>query len=240
MAINYKGPGFWAGLKKLLSDLKPMTWKERIDHIWTYYKEHAFFAAVIITIIVAFISGAINASKEVLINGMMVNISITQAGYNYLDRDYFEDLGGNKRTQVVQLTYANFSSLEDAVYADDNYSSAMKLVSLVSGGHLDYIILDQFGMEFYISQDVYLNLREFFTEEEMTGLESRLVYAQEEGTEDRIPIAVDISDLAFVKENITTEGKTYFALGGNNPDLEMCRDVWNRLHAWKSNEKEAE
>lgn len=211
-----------------------MTWKQRIDHIWTYYKEHMFFAALILVVIIAIIGTVINAGKEVLVHGMMVNISITQEGYNYLDQDYFKDLEGNKYTESVQLSYANFSSLEDATYAEENYSAAMKLVGLVSGGHLDYIILDQFGMEFYIAQEVYLDLREFFTPEEITELEDRLVYAQEEGKEERVPIAVDISDLGFVKDNIGTEEKTYFALGGNSPDLEMCRDVWERLHAWKS------
>lgn len=234
MAINYKGPGFWQGVKTFFAELKPMTWKQRIDHIWTYYKEHMFFAGIILVLIIAIIGSAINASKDVLINGMMVNISITQEGYNYLDRDYFEDLNGNKYTESVQLSYANFSSLEDATYAEENYSAAMKLVGLVSGGHLDYIILDQFGMEFYIAQDVYLDLREFFTKEELTELESYLIYAQEEGKEDRMPIAVDISDLSFVKDTIGTEEKTYFALGGNNPDLAMCRNVWQRLHAWKT------
>ena len=234
MAINYKGPGFREGLKTFFSELKPMTWKQRIDHIWTYYKEHMFIAGMILVVIAAIISSAINASKENLIYGMMINISITQDGYNYLEGDYFEDLEGNKHTQAVRLSYANFSSLEDATYAEENYSAAMKLVSLVGGGYLDYIILDQFGMEFYIAQEVYLDLREFFTQEELDALGDRVIYAMEEGATERVPYAVDISDLAFVKENISTEEKTYFALSGNDPKLDMCRDVWNRLHAWKS------
>lgn len=237
MAINYKGPGFWKGLKTFFSELKPMTWKQRIDHIWTYYKEHMFFAGIILMVIIAMIGSAVNAGKEVLINGIMVNISITQEGYNYLEGDYFEDLNGNKRTQAVRLNYANFSSLEDATYAEENYSAAMKLVGLVSGGHLDYIILDQFGMEFYIAQEVYLDLREFFSQEELDALGDRVIYAMEEGATERVPYAVDISELAFVKDTISKEKKTYFALSGNNPKLDMCRDVWDRLHAWKSEDK---
>ena len=39
--------------------------------------------------------------------------------------------------------------------------------------------------------------------------------------------------LEFVKENIKDEQRIFFAISGNTPDLEMCRDVYNRIHAWK-------
>lgn len=235
MAINYKGPGFLAGCKKLLADLKPMTWKQRAEHIWMYYKEHMFIALVVLVIIIGIISMALSAGKEVLVSGVMVNISMTQEGRNYLERDYLEDLGGNKSTQSVNMYSADFSALEDAMYEEEQYSASQVLVGLVSGAKLDYMLLDQFGMEFYIRQDVYFDLREFFTEEEIADLDAAklLIYAMEEGTVDRVPIAVDISGAEFVRENIGTEKKTFFAISGNKPDLEMCRDVYERIYKWQ-------
>lgn len=235
MAINYKGPGFLAGCKKLLADLKPMTWKQRIEHIWMYYKEHMFIALVVLVIIVGAISMALSAGKETLVSGVMVNINITQEGRNYLEKDYFEDLGGDPNTQQVNMYYADFSALEDAMYEEEQYSASQVLVGLVTGAKLDYMLLDQFAMEFYIRQDVYFDLRRFFTEEELAELDAGkyVIYAMEEGSTDRVPIAVDISRLEFVKENISTEERTFFAISGNSPDLKMCRDVYERLQKWQ-------
>lgn len=235
MAINYKGPGFWAGCKKLLNDLKPMTWKQRAEHIGMYYKEHMFIVLLVLMTIIAGVGMAMNAAKDVLISGVMVNIDITQEGRNYLEKDYFEDLGGDPNTQQVNMYSADFSALEDAVYEEDQYSASQVLVGLVTGAKLDYMLLDQFAMEFYIRQDVYFDLRDFFTEEELADLDAakRVIYAMEEGTTDRVPIAVDISNAEFVKENISAEEKTFFAISGNSPDLKMCRDVYERIYKWQ-------
>lgn len=235
MAINYKDPSFLDGCKKLLADLKPMTWRQRVDHIWSYYKPHMVVGLVILVAIIGVISMAFSAGKETLVSGIMVNISITPEGRNYLERDYFEDLGGNKGSQEISLFSADFSSLENGTYQEDQYSASQVLVGLVTGAKLDYMLLDQFGMEFYIRQDVYFDLREFFTEEEIADLDGnkRLIYAMEEGTTDRVPIAVDISEAPFVKEHISDEEKTFFAISGNTPDLEMCRDVYQRIYKWQ-------
>ena len=121
----------------------------------------------------------------------------------------------------------------------------MNLVARVSEQLLDYALLDKYAMEYYMGQDVYLDLREFFTAEELAALEAekRLMYLQvqeEEGEEpgERFPVAVDISNIPFVKDMVTSEGPIYFILSGHIRDLDMCRNVWDRLNAWESKEKE--
>lgn len=233
--VKGKKTTFAEGWNKLMADLKPMNWKQRIDHIWSYYKEWMFLGALGLVVICAIVGSLINANREILASGMMVNISIEQEGYDYLSTEYFEDLGGKKGRQIVELDYANFSSdIEDLSKAEENYTASMVLVGLVSAQRLDYMILDQESMEFYIPQEVYMDLTQFFTEEELTKLKDKLIYAREEEETEPIPVAVDISDLDYVKDNITTEGKIYFALSGSTQRLETCRDVWNRIHAWKS------
>jgi hypothetical protein len=82
---------------------------------------------------------------------------------------------------------------------------------------------------------VYLDLREFFTPEELEELGSRVIYArqEDEAEEDRWAVAVDISDLPFIKENMGDKTQFYFALSGSTQRKEICRDMWNYLHAWK-------
>lgn len=237
MIAKFKQSNFYLEFMKLLEEMKPMTGKQRVDHLWTYYKEYLWFVALAVIVICVVVTSLINTSKNAIASGMLVNISIEQAGFEYLCEDYREHLGG-VGNDVVELDYTNFSSLADPTSSEDNYYASMILLARVSSGDLDYIILDQFGMEYYITQGVYLDLREFFTQEELDALGEKVIYARQEDETESWAVAVDISDLPFVQQNISTEEKTYFALSGSTRRLDVCRDMWEYLHAWQPGETE--
>lgn len=236
--IKNKG-NFKKEWNKLKQQLKPMTWKERIDHLWTYYKEYLWIAAVVLILLGAMISSAINLSKNVVVTGMMVNFTIDQKGVNYLSEDYAEKIDADPFWDVVKVEYTVFDPLSDQSASEQNYYAAMTVVAEVSAEKLDYILLDKPGMEFYIAQDVYLDLTEFFTQEELDTFakEDRLIYAQEEGSDHKWIVAVDITDTAFVQDNVTSEGPIYFALSGSTKKLDTCRDIWEHIHEWEPAEK---
>ena len=236
MLEKFKQSKFYLGWVKLCEDLKPMTFKQKLDHIWTYYKEILLIAAALLVALVFVINGLVKNSKDVLIHGAMVNISIEQEGYNYLSTDYFEKLGGDENKEEVQLEYIYFGDLEDPQNSEYSYYSSMALIAQVENKMLDYMILDKYAMEYYIIQDIYLDLREFFTEEELAQMSDYLIYAQYEGTqlEDRWPIAVDISWMDFVQDNVTSDGGVYFALSGSTQRMQQCRDLWEYMNDWES------
>lgn len=238
MIARLKQSKFWQGLVKLHNDMKPMTFWKKVDHLWTYYKEYLWILAFISVFLGAGIAVITAQGQETLVSGMMVNLSIKQQGYDYLSVDYLEKLGGEEGKQKVELDYTNFSSLEDPTSSEDNYQAMMVMVARVSGRMLDYMILDKFAMEYYIVQDVYMDLREFFTEEELAELGDKVITARQEDETDAWAVAIDITDLPFVQDNVTLEGddRIYFALSGSTQRLEMCRDVWEYIHAWESKE----
>ena len=174
----------WAQEKERMAG---MTFLEKLDHIWTYYREYLWIVVVAVILIAAIITSTINLIfKDQVVTGIAVNITFEQAGYNYLTEDYAEELGVNPRWEEVKLEYTAFGSLADQSNSEQNYYAAMTVVGEVGAKMLDYIILDKDGMEFYITQGVYMDLREFFTEEELAQLkaEDRLIYATEEGSDD--------------------------------------------------------
>lgn len=240
MIAKFKETNFYREWKRLLDELKPMTFTQKVDHIWTYYKEYLWIVAFVVILLCAGITMISAQSQETLVSGMMVNISITQEGYDYLSVDYLEKLGGEEGKQKAELDYTNFSSLEDPTSTEDNYNAMLILLARVSGGMLDYMILDKFAMEYYIIQDVYLDLREFFTEEELAQLGDKVITARQEGETDAWVVAVDITDLPFVQDNVTLEDeddRIYFALSGNTQRMDMCRDAWEYINAWESREE---
>lgn len=235
MYAKFKETKFYQGCVKLLNDLKPMTFQQRVEHLWMYYKEYLWCAGVVLVALSLAVTVIINQTKDTVVSGIMANISIDQEGYNYLSEDYHQRLNGGDKKKIVELDYIYFGDMEDLNNGYNSYYSAMTLTARVSGGQLDYMILDQFALEYYIGQEVYMDLREFFTEQELAQLEAqeRVIYAMQEGDTERWPIAVDITQIPFARDNIDSEGKVFFALSGNTQRPEMCRDAWEYIHAWK-------
>ena len=226
------------GFIKLKNDMKPMTFKEKCEHLWEYYKEWLIVVFLVFMGISLLTTIITSRNKDVLVAGMMVNLEVKQEGMNYLRGEYAEYLGATSKNQVAELDYTSFGDPLDPEEGENSYYSSMILTARVTGAMLDYMLLDEYSMKYYITYDVYMDLREFFTEEEFALLaaEDRIIYAMEEGSSelDRVPVAVKITELDFVKDNVTSGGEVYFALSGSTPRPEMCRNAWNYLHAWES------
>ena len=238
MIEKFKQTKFYLGFQKLMSDLKPMTFRERCDHMWTYYKEYLLVLVFVFMAVGLVVSIVKQQNKEVLVSGMIINLSVEQRGMNYLTKDYAAYLGATSENQVAEVDYTNFGDPLDPENGSNSYYASQILPSRVAGQMLDYMILDKFAMEYYIAQEVYADLSKFFTEEELAELaaEDRVIYAMQEGDTERWPIAIDITDMLFVKDMIGAE-KVYFALSGSTPRPEMCRHVWQYLHEWKTPEQ---
>ena len=232
--------------RELMDDMKPMTFWEKVDHLWTYYKEYVFIAMVLGLLVAAGISGYINANKEYLFKGMMVNISMSQEGYRYVSEDLLEKLGDGDPNQTVMMDYTNFLDLADPTNGEDNYNASLLLIARVSGGLLDCALLDQMAFEFYLTQEAYGDWSTFFTQEELEALGDKVIYAMasEEEVDEagnvteavRWPAAIEISHLPFFKEHAPNNEKIYLVLSGNQPNHEAVRAFWEHLHNWEKAE----
>ena len=235
MLEKFKQTKFYIGWLKLKKDLEPMTFSQKVEHIWMYYKYYLVVVFLVGFTLSITATMLVSRSKEILVSGIMVNIYMEQEGFNYLTEDYLEDLGGKEGSQLVELTSVNFGDPFDPADGENSYYSSQILTARVSGQMLDYMLLDKFGFEYYVAQEVYLDLREILTQEELQQLDKdgKVVYVMEEETEERIPAAVIITDTQFVKDNMHMEGDTYFALSGSTQRKDMCRDAWDRIHNWQ-------
>ena len=232
---GFKETRFYKKLQKLKEDMAPMTFAEKVDHIWYYYKTYIFVFTVLGVAIIALL-GSMLSKKVAITSGLMVNLTMSTEGYTYLTDDYFDRIGG-ERGQEVRLDSTKFENLNITTDVEVNYNAAMTLVARVSGGILDYVLMDQSALEFYINQDVCMDLREFFTEQELEDMSDRLIQAKIEETGETWIVAVDITDLPFVQANAGTvneeNGRIYFALSGRPAHPDNCRDIWEYIHEWK-------
>ena len=223
-----------SGFLKFIDTLKPMTFSQRVDHIWTYYKEHMVLALVAIIILLGVVISLLNAQIDTIFSGTVANLDLTQAGSDYLQEELFAHLDG-KQGQKVQLGATYFDELFSSVEGFDyNYNAAMGTVAMVGAQSLDYMLLDEVALKFYLTQDIFMDLREFFTAEELLEMEDRLVYFElDDGS--RYPVAIHMEDTPFAKDCIEIKEAVFFAWIANAPHKDTCRVFWDYLNAWESN-----
>ena len=229
-----KFSNFLEEVRKLREEMRPMTFRQKVDHIWTYYKDYILVSLPFLLIIVGLIASAIGNATEKVVTGIMVNITIDQEGFNYLSTDYEEYLQ-LEEGQAVKLEYTNFEDLTTSPDTENNYYAAMGVVGEVSAKTLDYMILDGMSMQFYSTQEIYGDLRTVLTEEELAYFQEKdlVVYCLEEGQTEKWPAAIKIDDLPFVKKYIRSNDSVFFALSGSTQKPDACRAIWEYINAWE-------
>ena len=230
---------FFQRLKRLKVDLKGMTWQQKLDHIWTYYKEVILITVISLIVIIGVGSNMLAPKKELLMGGMCVNTYISGEGESYLLEEYFDRLQGDPKKQEVQLYFRSFG---DFTVSTQEYEAFQSIVAMIYAEKVDYLLLDEASMGPFINYESLLDLREVFTQEELEQFGNKVRYAQhtdEEGNPigEMLPIALEITDMPFVQDCRSYEQKIFLGFAVNAPNKDSLHDFWEYLQAWESNAK---
>ena len=229
MAGNQKSKGFQE-FKQIMARL---SWPERLEYLWEYYK-WVLFAAFVVVIIIGIISTCIYQMQlETLFAGHAVNVDINAAGTAYVTDQWFDLLGGVEGDHEVNLYTTQFQDPE-ANRMDYNGASAMSVLLLISSQDLDYVIMDAEGMGYIAKQGVFAPLEKLLTPEQLSQIsEDRFIFLQDENG-NTFPGAIDISELPFVRDCVTGDGPIYIAFPGNTPRAELSAQFWDYLLSWEA------
>ncbi len=219
-------------LKRFFAVLKPMSWKQRIEHIFSYYEELVIVAAIILAVII-FVSIAVSKDdKAVIFGGAFANVDINQIGYDYLSDGLIEHLGADPETQRVDLSSTAFKEVTQVSELDVSYNAAMKPIAKIEEGVLDYLVMNEDAMEFYMTQYALMDLTEVFTADELAAMEDDLIYVYLEVESVRYPIAIEVTDMPFFKDCVDVSKPVYFGFTGHKEDSEEYRAFWAYLNSW--------
>lgn len=217
--------------QKLCDDLRPMTFKQKVDHLWTYYYWVLIIVAVIATLCCIVYSSITTLSREVLLSGVLVNADVSLEGHNFLEDRYFEKLGGIEGDQEVQITDVVFQDPNTTVDIEQTYTATMRLVAMVSAREVDYVLMDKIGLEFYLGQDLFIDLNELFSKEELEKWKDDLIYLTYEETGETIPVAINMQNTQFAKKYVSTQKVHYLAFAANTPRPDACKVFWEYMKA---------
>ena len=255
---TFKDTKFYKEIQALRREMKDMTWKQKIEHIWTYYKEYIIVGGVFL-IITGGLIGSMLTRVDPLVTGIFVNLNVDQKGMNYVSTDYAEHIGVGKKEIKVESAYFEDP---DMVFTDENYYAMAIVENEVSAQMLDYLIMDQMAMDHYAGREIYMDLRKVLpleelqalaeqdliefcveseyanlTEEEEMALQVLCLTEEGAGIEYFWPSAIKITNLDFIKDFVTKDGDIYFAFASNTEKIEATRAIWEYINAYKSKAK---
>ena len=201
-----------AHFRQTAKDMKNMTFKEKADHLWTYYKEYAFVVIMVLIIAGGVIVSFLTPVPTLVSSGTLVNVSLTLEGHDHLTDVFYEEVLGSPDGKVA-LTTANYSTLGTMDSIDASYQAYMGVSAKVEARELDYLLMDQVGLNYYGSQDMLMDLRKLLSEEEIRQLDAQgyLGYAARE----------DISSADLMQMYL--EGRVIFLLESGLSEEELVQ-----------------
>lgn len=211
-------------LKKLKGILAPMSWSDRLEYLWTYYKE--VLAGLLACILVIYL--VINAltARDPAFMGISVNVTLTDEAQQYVTTGWHEKLQADKRDEAQFYTgaFGDFSQTGD----QKEMTEALRITAMVAAQELDVVLMDEHAMRYFFAQGMFTDLRELLTPEQLAQLEGRIYYLEEEGI--RYPMTIDITDTAFVQKGVNMPPeKVFIGFPGNTDRAALSDEFFDYL-----------
>lgn len=199
--------------QRLKNNMKGMTFKEKLAHLWEYYWWVAVLTVVLIATTISVVNSVIENSKELVYGGMVASLDVTEEGQIYLKEGWFEQMGADPEEQKIELDIMYLPNMDTAINTESAMANATKITAMITAGYVDYVLADAYSVHYLCSGGAFSALDTILPEELLAQFEGKLVtYEDDEGS---YLVAIDISELPFVKKHIISPDKVYIAFPGN-------------------------
>lgn len=188
--------------------------KQKIEHIWYYYKVYIIVLILVVAFGVAIIDAAVN-KVEPQMTVVMFNTIVGEAmpappDYSeFLAQSGYENYDGAVRSITNYYIYKQEEDPE--LYATEFYNHSTALINMMYAGALDVVIgRGEFFVNDMVNSEVFVDLRTILPEELLEEYKDSIVYgrilpedaelAETESTE-CYPCAIYLKNNAWVKES---------------------------------------
>ena len=199
--------------------LAPMTWKQRWEYIWEYYKLALIAAAVLIVFTVSMVRSSLYQQKKLLISGIFINTTTTEEGYAFVKEDYWAHCGADSETRSELIEVRNIAyNAEQPTAMDAN--AVMTVDAMIAVGDLDYIICDRTAAEFYGRQEYCHDLAQKLPAGNWNLLQTETGFT-----------AIDLTGSRLEREYGLYAQPSYILFPVTAPDWSRCERFLNYLFA---------
>ena len=220
--------------RELLEILKPMSWKTRLDYLWTYYKIVPVIIACVIAVISIVITSIQNSKIETLHSGALFGVTVSDEGATVLSDDLLVLFEGDGEERVVDYQTFQYLDGDDPINIEGNRNATMQLLANIAAGSLDYVIFSEASFKNYVYPDGYYDdLRNVLTAQQIEKLSDLLVWTEKIEDIESYPVALDISNTEFAKCCNRMSEKLYLVIPIGNPHRDRSSLFVDYLLNWK-------
>ncbi len=228
--MNSVTPSF----RELKVILKPMSWKARLDYLWTYYKIVPILFVCLLAVISVVVTSIQNSKIESLHSGVLFGVTVSEEASGVLSDDLLAYFEGDGEERVVYCNSFTYMEGNDPAYLEVNQASSMQLVASLAARELDYVIFTAGTYKNYVHPDGYYeDLRRVLTAEQLEELSDLLVWTEKYEDIESYPVALDISGTEFAKHCNRVGEELYLVIPIANPNLERTPLFIDYLLNWK-------
>ena len=224
-----------SNFQKLRRELASMSFEDKIDHIWTYYKINLFLLVLIPAILIPLVTNLFRKEPDMLLYGNFCNVAVTEDGQRYLTADYLQALGVSTEEYTAEIELSSTAGMGMSSANSQGVDGGITVVAEVAANMLDYIVCDEIAVEFLSAQQSFLPLDQVLTPEQLDAYAPRIYTYTDEEFGDRYSFALDVTDLPFFRDNAGVTGKCYFAFANKkNADPLALQELLSYLENWKA------
>lgn len=185
---------------------KDLSFKKKLDHIWTYYRYH-ILAAVIGVIVVCSMINTIFLTPDPLMDVLMVDAGTGSDSSSF--HDFLTEYGYEIYDDAVALNnnlrfygsadLSQLSEAEQAQLASDNYTNQQVLFAILAAGGTEVMFGRGEVFLSYTGEGLFADLSDILSPELLAQYEDQLVYVEVDGV--TYPCAVALTDHPWLTEN---------------------------------------
>lgn len=209
--------GIRSWLQRELDKVRPLSWKQRITYITSYYTGW-FVLFLIVCLFVGFIGDAlIQSRKEIVLQGYITND----------DNNYFP--GGQMEKEYssrLNLSYGQRIVFDDSLYIDlegnaDEYTAASngKVIATMAVNQLDFMVTTRAVLDHFKGELPMKDLEKFLPPDILEAVREDLVYGLDENGEEAL-VAINMANSRYLS-GIVTELDYYLFVPYNIPHEEQ-------------------
>ena len=120
-----------------------MSWKEKIDYLYTYFKLPIFLGLVALVLLCSTVYRQLT-KKSVVLYSAHINIAVGDTLASHLDGDFITSIGENPKRSEVHIYQGVY--LSDAPTQEDHqysYASRLKVMSAIEAKELDVVLMNR-------------------------------------------------------------------------------------------------
>ena len=142
--------------------LKHGTLKQKLTYFADYYKWHAIITVIVLYIVISFAVQALTR-KETALYVCMLNTRASGSEDYITDFAEFADIDLDSQ----ELIFDTSISIQTETTSESSMASSQKLLAYIAAGELDVMITDAESIKMYTNNELFYDLREFLTPEQI-------------------------------------------------------------------------